>query len=105
MTLPRRTAVRVSWIVPLSTPVWMGFGPLYRNWLAPYTVVATLKSSGGATAAGSGGRLRVGVAVGVLVDVGVGVSVGSGVGVGVEVGVGVSVGVGVEVGVGVSVGV
>ena len=54
-TRPRMTMTRCGSMVPGSTPVWMGLGPLYRKSVALYMLVATPRSSGGASVDGSGG--------------------------------------------------
>src|SRR5262245_20628686 len=90
ITLPRSTAARVSTIVPLLTPVWMAFGPVYRNAVDEPIVVTALSATGGAWPAGSGGLggpggVVVAVSVGVAVAVTVAVTVPVGVAVGVAV--------------------
>jgi hypothetical protein len=45
-------------MVPGATPVWMGFGPVYRKLVELTMVVATPGSIGGATVPGSDGTCR-----------------------------------------------
>src|SRR5450759_1704322 len=56
LTLPRMTAARFASMVPGATPVWIGFGPVYKNSVAPASNVATPGGIGGAMEAGSGGN-------------------------------------------------
>src|SRR6267142_1713747 len=56
ITNPRSTATRLGSMAPRATPVWRGALPVYRNFDDVSRSVATLRSTGGATVAGSGGK-------------------------------------------------